>query len=376
MQEQLECRSASPPGRLMNYKNVQIYFISGTGNSLQVSRWLAEEFHNKGAKSKISPITAGEPADPIDHSEDTLVVLANPTHGFITPWSMIKFAAKMPRTRAVHACSVATRAGWFVGPWRLPGIAGWAAFLTAMILFFKGYKLRGVISADMPTNWLQLHWGMKEKNNNRIFEHTRPRISRFVQRISAGKSNWFTLNNLWELVWALALGWISLVYLFFARFFIGKFFFADRKCTGCGICRDYCPVGAIVLATGNEKNPYWKFTCEACMRCMAFCPSSAVQAGWPWAILIFFLTGIPLFKYLVSWLAPMFPFIRGIDDSWIGIGLNALCAFPVVFLSYYIFHQLCRVPIINKFLSYTTPTSFWRRYRAPDIKLNDLKKKE
>lgn len=47
---------------------------------------------------------------------------------------------------------------------------------------------------------------------------------------------------------------------------------ADGKCTGCGLCAEGCPAGAISregLKTADSRK------CIACMRCVARCPQSA-----------------------------------------------------------------------------------------------------
>ena len=46
----------------------------------------------------------------------------------------------------------------------------------------------------------------------------------------------------------------------------------NKKCTGCGICAESCPVGAIDLDDPKKTD---KDKCISCMRCVGLCPSHA-----------------------------------------------------------------------------------------------------
>jgi NAD-dependent dihydropyrimidine dehydrogenase PreA subunit len=53
------------------------------------------------------------------------------------------------------------------------------------------------------------------------------------------------------------------------------FYTVDDRCTGCGICRNVCPMKNI---TFDEKSrPVWNHDCTSCAACLNFCPSQAIQ---------------------------------------------------------------------------------------------------
>ncbi|MDR2480307.1 MAG: EFR1 family ferrodoxin [Treponema sp.] len=48
----------------------------------------------------------------------------------------------------------------------------------------------------------------------------------------------------------------------------------NQNCTGCGICKEVCPVQNIELAEGR---PRFKHHCEQCVACIQYCPQKAIN---------------------------------------------------------------------------------------------------
>ncbi len=50
----------------------------------------------------------------------------------------------------------------------------------------------------------------------------------------------------------------------------------DDKCNGCGICAGICPVDNIEMA---DERPVWLHRCESCLTCLVWCPRAAISGG-------------------------------------------------------------------------------------------------
>jgi ferredoxin len=200
------------------------------------------------------------------------------------------------------------------------------------------------------------------------------RLPKKMERILPNGKVWFTSNNLCEMTWGILLSLISLGYLFIGRFFLAKLFFANKDCDGCGVCASYCTVGAIKMWGKENLRPFWKYNCESCMRCSAFCPQNAIEAGHSWGVILYFIAGVPVSAYLLSWLSGHLSGLENLAGHWIGDILDLLYFYPAIFIAYFVFSALIRIPSINWIFTHTTMTHlpFWGRYREPNTKLKNV----
>lgn len=58
-------------------------------------------------------------------------------------------------------------------------------------------------------------------------------------------------------------------------------FYADSKCKGCAICEKVCPADRIAIVNGRPIFDINK-TCFGCYACLNFCPVESLQAGSKW----------------------------------------------------------------------------------------------
>lgn len=354
--------------------NVVLYFWSGTGNSYQVACWLAEQAEKKDVTAQVLPLDQAALVKKTAEDAGRLMGLVFPTHGFTAPWQVLKSTWQLPRGRAVPAFCVTTRAGLTLGPLFIPGISGSAPFLVSLLLFLKGYRVRGAMSVDMPSNWFSLHPIQGRNKQEAIILRARPRVLGFMQRLLGGGSVWHTRNNFFEITWSILLSWISIAYLLIGRFFLAKLFFANGKCDGCGVCAAHCPVHAIRMWGSRRSRPFWTYRCESCMRCASLCPRNAVEAGHSWGVALYYLTSVPVAAHSFSWLGGRLTAEQGLVQSGLSLALQLLLYYPAIFLSYFLFHALLRFRVINWLFTHSTMTHlpFWGRYHAPDVHLKNI----
>lgn len=356
---------------------VRIFYMSGTGNSYRVSTWMDDSFRKGCADSQIYSIDRRKNRDKVEVGSGNMVGVVSPTHGFTAPWHVIKFALCLPRGKSARAFTVATRAGLKFGRVFIPGICGSATLITALILLLKGYRIRGLMSVDMPSNWYSLHKIQNREKIRAIIGRGRPVVEDFIERILSGKRVLFTMNNLYELLLGATFFPISIAYLLAGRFFLAKLFFANERCNGCGLCAENCPTGSIKMRGKDRPRPFWKYSCESCMRCAAVCPQNCIEAGQSWGVILYLATTIPVSTYLISHLGNFLPGFAESSGGWLAQALDLLYFYLAIFSLYYVFYALMRIPIFNRLFTYTTLTHlpFWGRYREPDTKIKDLRGK-
>lgn len=54
-------------------------------------------------------------------------------------------------------------------------------------------------------------------------------------------------------------------------------FYADGKCTACGLCMELCPMRCI--KSDDKGHPMWEGACTMCLSCLHRCPVRAIEYG-------------------------------------------------------------------------------------------------
>lgn len=336
---------------------LQLYYFSGTGNARQVAQWVAETASGQGINTDISSIVGLKSPPPPEPG--VMFGFCSPTHGFNLPPIMMYFMFRLPRAKGNPSFLINTRAGMKLGKYFLSGLSGLAQFMYAIVLLIKGYRVIGMKSIDLPSNWISLHPGLKEKVIVSLFDHYHNKTKIFAEKIFAGKK---TLTSLYDLIQDILISPISIGYYFVGRFVLAKTFYASSKCNNCMICIDNCPVKAISLVSGK---PFWSYRCESCMKCMNNCPERAIETGHGYLFLIMYLLYAFVIYRFWDWVAKFMILPDNIIVDSIKFTIESAITLGVLILFYRLLHYVIRVPVIRELVLFTSLThyKFWRRYR-------------
>ena len=234
-----------------------IVYFSGTGNSRYCARILAEELGDSCMDSFhfIRDGIAAELA-----SEKPWVFVA-PTYGWQLPRVFVEFLRS--------GSFAGSREAYFV--MTCGSDTGSAAARNRELCRELGLCYRGTLPVVMPENYIALFRAPAPEKARRIVAAARLLLHRRAKCIREGRD--FPEGKAGPLD-RLKSGPVNRL---FYRFYIkaGPFAATDA-CTGCGRCRELCPLGNICLEGGK---PVWGDRCTHCMACICLCPAEAIEYG-------------------------------------------------------------------------------------------------
>ena len=346
-----------------------IYFFSGTGNARNVARWFAETATGRDIPAKTIDIAGTDRKNIASPPPGSLVGFVSPTHGFNYPPAMMYFIFRFPLSRGNRAFLMNTRAGMKLSKWFVPGLSGIALWLSAIVLLLKGYRIVGMRSIDLPSNWISFHPGVKEKVVESIYAHCKRITVTFAGKILSGKKVYTAFR---DIIQDLLISPVSIGYFFVGRFILAKSFYATDACDKCDLCINSCPVKAIITV---DHRPFWSYRCESCMRCMNSCPKRAIETSHGYIIGIMCLLNIWIMMWFWQLVSRFITIPEG--NGWVETLLTITrwgITFAVMVISYRIYHYLLRIPGIRQLFYYTSITRyrFWRRYNPSGTMISRL----
>ena len=237
-----------------------IYYFSGTGNSLSIARQLKNQINDQ---VNIIDIACFNHQEQLEITADAIGFVF-PVYFQTIPDIVKNFVQKIrfktrPYTFAVATCNA--------GP-------GHCLFTLDKILSKIGLKLSSGFVIDMPGNSLIIndYTNPIEVQKQRLLE-SKGRIEEIS--IYINKRSVLELEGSRNIKHYI-IG--SITGTFAKRIYkTPRKFKVTNKCIHCSICARICPVENIKLS--SAKNPYWGRNCTQCLACFHWCPQKAIEIG-------------------------------------------------------------------------------------------------
>lgn len=235
-------------------EQIDLYYFSGTGNTLLAAREMQKAFAEKGLRCTLRRIEASDPQKTdLSHT----IGLAFPIAAFTTYPLVWDFVHKMPEAKGTKAFALST----------MGGLSLCAMGPLKRVLKQKGYLPIGARQVVMPSNlWYKKYDPSKVQ---KAIDKGQRKARNFALNLAAGKSNWIRVPLVPDILlpmflsqklWQGSPGYVKI---------------NAEKCTKCAQCVEMCPVGAIQL---NQELAISN-SCQWCMRCIAYCPEQALYYG-------------------------------------------------------------------------------------------------
>ncbi|MFA6584168.1 MAG: EFR1 family ferrodoxin [Elusimicrobiaceae bacterium] len=239
----------------MKSKQADLYYFSGTGNTLLAAQELRAALAENGVSVRLLRL---EKSDPALADTSRAIGLAFPvamsTYPFV--WN---FMRALPDANGTEAFMLATMAG---GSFGLVGA-------LKRTLAAKGYTPVGACEVRMPMN---IFYVAGEAFAQRRKISGLAGVRAYARSLADGSATWpgkFILSDLAHWLYLLVIR--SWKWQWHQRAF--RFKVNGRLCNKCGLCGALCPVGNITF----KPEPEFGLKCEYCMRCASYCPKQAIK---------------------------------------------------------------------------------------------------
>ena len=236
----------------MKESSVDLYFFSGTGNTLLAAQAVAGELRAGGKRVRLRRMEKGFSLP----GHDTALGFAVTVACFSPSPFVWDFREARPDGEGRSVFALATMGG-FSGGLRAP---------LKRLLEKKGYESLGYAEFVMPSNYA--NESIPGEENRRKIEKCEKQGGVFGRELLEGRAPWRGGGPLSPLFywmsrknspWKLMRRRLSLR-------------IEREKCIRCGKCARLCPVKNIVM----EEYPRFLDRCVSCQRCVAFCPPGAI----------------------------------------------------------------------------------------------------
>jgi ferredoxin/flavodoxin len=226
-----------------------IFYFSGTGNSLHVAKSVSKELENCEIVSMTKQCDLTKQYDSIG--------FVYPTYFWGLPKRVIEFteSISLKNNKNAYYYSIATHGG---------NPANTVYQMYDLLWKKHGKKLNNGQKLQMFSNYIINH-DIKD-NVDGVTKKSNEDLIPIINSIKTKKNNKAgSFTNLFKFVNDSFVKKVSTM---------DKNYSVNGDCSGCGICKEVCPVKNIEMVNGK---PQYSHHCEQCLACMHFCPQKAVN---------------------------------------------------------------------------------------------------
>lgn len=239
-----------------------IFYFSGTGNSLQAAKSIAD-YNDESLISIAKEMNSKNGSFEYTLKDNEIIGFVFPVYAWAPPKMVLKFIEKLKfnNYKDNYTFAVAT-CGENIGN---------TMKVLDSCLMKKNMKLSSGFSLRMPNNYI-IMGNVDSKNVEEeklsAAEETLKNINILVNERKAG---------VFQVVKGFAPGILTTIInpLFNKHAMNTKKFIVNDKCTGCGLCEKVCNSKTIKV----EEKPKWGEECTQCLACINTCPVKAIEYG-------------------------------------------------------------------------------------------------
>ncbi|BDZ69895.1 EFR1 family ferrodoxin [Methanobacterium petrolearium] len=253
----------------------EIYYFSGTGNSLTVARDIARKIDGK-LISIASVVDRGNIRTDADVVGIVFPVHFSAINGI--PGIVQRFVENLENANSKYIFAICTCGGFSAATIENLG----------KIIESRGGELVAGFTVQMPSNIE----AVSVKEQQKLFDEWDNKLEFIHEFVKARNEGEFETMGL-PLKIALApifFYYKNKTFNFFKKisessdsdfkqliWLSDKRFYTDDDCEGCGTCSQVCPVNNIRII---EEKPQWQHHCEICFACLNWCPNGAIHGEW------------------------------------------------------------------------------------------------
>jgi ferredoxin len=250
----------------MSSQSVNIFYLSGTGNSLKIAKDL---LLGLGEGELVSIPKAMQPEAPVTIEGETIGFVF-PVYFARLPVLVEEFISQADFSRTQYVFAVANGGGLF----------GRTLHMIDQALRRKGKLLNAGFRIKMPGNHPRITF-LQSNNPEALYLKANEQTEKTIETIQRKKHyHEETARGHLGFVYSF-LGGFNIPYYHSTMHDLDKYFWLNENCINCGECVSFCPVGNI---RQSHRRPIWRNQCINCFACYNLCSWKAIQVRCPWKI--------------------------------------------------------------------------------------------